>query len=130
MALLVSLALQFGSNSSIFYQTKQLVILSIQALPIAALLFVVFPQLPPLWIMPSNQDSATTGLSDTIRPGDIANLSQSSELAFRANFETRIPEPAKRYWRALVLEHFDGEEWTISEPVSYTHLTLPTIYSV
>ncbi|MBO1254871.1 DUF3488 domain-containing transglutaminase family protein [Alteromonas sp. 5E99-2] len=115
MSLMVGLALQFGSNSSIYYQTKKLTILSLQALPIAALLFLVFPQLPPLWIMPSDQNSASTGLSDTIRPGDIANLSQSSELAFRANFETIVPAPPQRYWRALVLEHFDGEEWTISE---------------
>ncbi|MFC3095927.1 transglutaminaseTgpA domain-containing protein [Alteromonas sediminis] len=108
-----ALALQYASNQSYTYQLKMLGNMSLQAFPIAAVLFIIFPQLPPLWQMPSTQ-SASTGISDTMRPGDIASLSQSSELAFRARFEGKVPPPQDRYWRALVLEYFDGEEWTMS----------------
>lgn len=85
----------------------------VQALPIAILLFLVLPQLPPLWQMPTAK-SAKTGLSDKVTPGDIAELSQSAELAFRATFEDAQPYATQRYWRAMTLEHFDGKTWSIS----------------
>ncbi|MDM7861179.1 DUF3488 and transglutaminase-like domain-containing protein [Alteromonas sp. ASW11-36] len=85
----------------------------LQAMPIAVLLFLVLPKLPPLWQMPTAQ-GAKTGLSDTVTPGDIAELSQSSELAFRAIFSTELPRNNQRYWRAMTLEQFDGKTWTRS----------------
>jgi hypothetical protein len=36
-----------------------------------------------LWAIPIQKDRATTGISDRMSPGDIAELSQSSALAFR-----------------------------------------------
>ena len=85
----------------------------IQALPIAILLFLVLPKLPPLWQMPIAQ-GAKTGLSDKVTPGDIAELSQSSELAFRAIFASEMPRNNQRYWRAMTLEQFDGKTWSRS----------------
>ncbi len=63
--------------------------------------------------MPASKASRT-GLTDNVAPGDIANLSQSSELAFRATFSGDIPVPHERYWRAIVLEQFDGKRWQVS----------------
>lgn len=80
------------------------------SLPLALLLFVIMPRLPSLWKMPL-QKQATTGLSDRVSPGEIASLSRSSALAFRATFEgARVPKH-ERYWRAMTLDSFDGKSW-------------------
>ena len=94
-------------------QIKRVLLQSIQALPIAVLLFLIIPKLQPMWHLPSSKH-AETGLSKKITPGDIARLTQSNELAFRATFNEPFPPMSNRYWRALVLEDFDGESWQIS----------------
>lgn len=86
--------------------------LSAQALPLMLLLFLVFPRLAPLWQVPlPGAGGATTGISDRLAPGDIAQLSQSDALAFRAHFAAAPPPRADLYWRALVFEVFDGRAW-------------------
>ena len=75
-------------------------------------MFLVLPQLPPLWHTPKAK-GAQTGLSEQITPGDIASLSQSSELAFRATFADTPPIARQRYWRAIVMEDFDGKTWKV-----------------
>jgi transglutaminase-like putative cysteine protease len=75
-------------------------------------MFLVLPQLPPLWHTPK-AEGAQTGLSEQITPGDIAALSQSSELAFRATFNNTPPIAQQRYWRAIVMEDFDGKTWKV-----------------
>ena len=86
-----------------------------QAVPLMVLLFVLFPRLEPLWSLPQPKDKGTTGLSTSMSPGDLAELGQSSALAFRARFEGDIPTPSQLYWRALTLPHFDGRSWSISQ---------------
>lgn len=87
--------------------------LIIFAIPFFILLFLFFPRLPPLWHIPIPDDSSVTGLSDTMSPGDIAKLSQSSELAFRIEGDMQqLPERSELYWRALVLDQYDGKTWT------------------
>jgi transglutaminase-like putative cysteine protease len=83
--------------------------------PLMGLLFVTFPRLGPLWNMPQI-DQASTGLTDEISPGDIANLSRSDARAFRASFEGREPDPDERYWRVYTLSHFDGIRWSRATP--------------
>ncbi len=83
-----------------------------QALPIALALWLLFPRLAgPLWHMPDDGSSATTGLSDTMSPGDIDQLVQSDEVAFRVRFEAAAPPPLERYWRGPVMHDFDGHTW-------------------
>ena len=84
--------------------------LILQSLPLAIILFIVFPRLAPFWQVPLGK-SATTGLSDQVSPGDIANLARSNELAFRVTFEDEKPNYSSLYWRALVLDSFDGRMW-------------------
>ena len=55
--------------------------------------------------------SGSTGMSDSMSPGDIADLSRSSELAFRAMFEETVPSKSQLYWRATTLSFFDGRQW-------------------
>lgn len=88
--------------------------LVLQAVPLMVVLFVFFPRLPPLWSLPQQQSRATVGLSDHMAPGDIAELSRSTALAFRAEFEADIPPRERLYWRALTFERFDGRRWSRS----------------
>ena len=112
LTLLLSLACYHAPSISIQKQVKTVSILSLQALPIGLLMFLVLPQLSPLWHTPK-ANGAQTGLSEQITPGDIASLSQSSELAFRATFEDTPPIAQQRYWRAIVMEDFDGKTWKV-----------------
>ncbi|HSX69450.1 MAG TPA: transglutaminaseTgpA domain-containing protein, partial [Pseudomonas sp.] len=85
----------------------------LQAVPLMLLLFLFFPRMGPLWSLP-NPQQAMTGLSDSMAPADIAELSRSPALAFRASFDGPVPERDVLYWRALTLEHFDGRRWSQS----------------
>jgi len=91
------------------------VTMATQAVPLMLLLFLVFPRFAPLWQVPLPGTQARTGMSDEIGPGDIAKLSQSDELAFRAEFEGATPVNAKLYWRGLVMDDFDGRRWHVGE---------------
>lgn len=84
----------------------------LQALPLMLLLFLLFPRIGPLWSLPMPSNQGVTGLSDSMEPADIAQLSRSPELVFRASFEGQPPAREQLYWRALTLEHFDGRRWS------------------
>ena len=87
------------------------------AAPIAIAMWIFFPRIAtPFWAVPIDTSSGSSGLSDTMSPGDISSLSMSDAVAFRVRFEGAIPEPRDRYWRGLVLHRFDGRRWTGSEP--------------
>ena len=81
------------------------------ATPLAIAFFVFFPRLPgAFWTLPSD-DSAITGLSDEMSPGNIARLAESDEPALRARFDGPLPPVEQRYWRGPVLHDFDGFTW-------------------
>ena len=88
-----------------------------QSLPLALLLFIVLPKLPPLWLVPPDS-STTTGLSDQVSFGDIEKLTRSAALAFRADFGRAPPANHLLYWRALVMEDYDGKKWTQHESIT------------
>lgn len=79
-------------------------------LPLWLAMFLLFPRLPPFWQIPT-ANVASTGLSDTLDPGSIEKLVQDDSLAFRVEFETRLPERQLLYWRARLYEDFDGRRW-------------------
>jgi protein-glutamine gamma-glutamyltransferase len=91
---------------------KKLSVYLLFALPIMIVFFIFFPRLSgPIWRMPGSS-SGTTGISDSMTPGDISLLNQSEEIAFRAKFEGDEPDPSQLYWRVLVLDEYDGVSWT------------------
>ena len=94
---------------------KRLGLLVVKTLPVVVLLFVFFPRMAPLWSVPMVSGQARSGLSDTMRPGDISNLAQNSDRAFRVAFGDEPPAFRDRYWRGLVLDYLDGETWRIGE---------------
>lgn len=84
----------------------------LQAMPLAVVLFYVFPRIAPLWAVPIQSSGASTGVSNEMSPGDISSLGRSGDLAFRVQFEnTDAPAHELLYWRGLVLTNFDGETW-------------------
>jgi transglutaminase-like putative cysteine protease len=88
----------------------------VQGLPIALLLFVLFPRLAgPLWGLPKDA-GARTGLSSQMSPGSISDLSLSDAVVFRVDFNGAIPVSHDRYWRGPVLSTFDGRTWSALPP--------------
>lgn len=86
--------------------------LFVKMLPVVAILFVLFPRIGPLWSVPLVSDKGTTGLSDEMTPGAISSLGQNDERAFRVTFGGDPPPRSRRYWRALILDRFDGRTWS------------------
>lgn len=91
----------------------------LQAAPLALVLFFVFPRLStPMWGAEGIAGAARTGLSETMSPGSIAELSQSDEVAFRVRFDIEPARPAL-YWRGPVLDNFDGRAWSTSRALPH-----------
>ena len=91
-------------------------VMLLQAIPVTLVLFLLVPRVAPLWNMQLDSGKARTGMSDSISPGDISDLSESSELAFRVAFQGEMPPPSERYWRGLTLSHYDGRTWQQAMP--------------
>lgn len=91
--------------------------LLLQGLPLAALLFILFPRIPgPFWSLPDNGTSGMSGLAEEVRPGDISALGLSDAIAFRVRFDDGAPPAGALYWRGPVLERFDGRGWSMRQP--------------
>jgi transglutaminase-like putative cysteine protease len=87
------------------------------AAPIAVAMWIFFPRIAtPFWAVPMDTGTGTSGISDTMSPGDISSLSLSDAVAFRVSFQGDVPQPRDRYWRGLVLTIFNGRTWTGNDP--------------
>ena len=92
------------------------IVLLIQSLPLMLVLFVLFPRIPgPLWGLPKDARSTTSGLSESMSPGTISELSLSSNVAFRVQFDGPTPAPSTLYWRGPVFWKTDGRTWSSGE---------------
>ena len=111
IVLLAFIALNDDGNTRGDGRLRTLGVLGIGALPLLVVLFLFFPRLPPLWSVQLSGQQATTGVSDSMSPGDFANLGQSTELAFRVEFADKRPPQQQLYWRGLVFSDFDGVTW-------------------
>jgi hypothetical protein len=97
----------FDNRAAMLLAARSLVF----ALPLALMMFIFFPRLPgAFWAIPSSNE-ALTGLSDKMTPGSISQLTNSYDVAFRAQFDGPPPPPQERYWRGPVLHEFDGYTW-------------------
>jgi transglutaminase-like putative cysteine protease len=107
-----------------------------QAVPVMVILFFLFPRATgPLWGLPADAFSGTTGLSDSMTPGTISSLSQSDAIAFRVSFQERPPDRRHLYWRGPVFTHFDGRTWRgghspITEAGQFEPIGNPVFYAV
>jgi len=108
-----------------------------QALPVMLILFFLFPRIPgPLWSLPDDAHSGTTGISDEMSMGSISNLSLSNKVAFRVAFEETVVDNNLSYWRGPVLWKTDGKNWRtgdsahINRDISYRPMGNPINYTV
>lgn len=85
----------------------------VQALPIVALLFLFLPRGAEDWVARlARRQASQRGLSSQLKPGAIAKIALSNELAFRVQLpDGRQPDFRDRYWRCLVLWDCKGFEW-------------------
>ena len=111
--------------------------LLVQAGPVMLLLFFLFPRVSgPLWGLPQDAFTAVTGLSDTMSPGSISQLSQSDAIAFRVKFDGSAPPRRQLYWRGPVFWEFDGRTWRaarlprLQRAVQFDALGSPVDYEV
>ena len=89
-------------------------IILLQAFPMMLVLFVLFPRMQgPLWGLPADSQAGVSGLSDSMSPGLITQLSLSDGIAFRVAFDGAAPRAADLYWRGPVLSLFDGRNWRV-----------------
>jgi transglutaminase-like putative cysteine protease len=86
-------------------------VMLLQAFPLMLLLFFVFPRVGPLWSVPLKAHTAKTGVSDFMSPGDIANLGLNDDVAFRVQFEGRVPPKRELYWRGMVFSKLQNDAW-------------------
>ena len=87
-------------------------VMLLQAMPLMVVLFFVFPRFGPLWNVPLKTQAAKTGMSDFMKPGDVASLSQSADVAFRVKFDGEIPPKSALYWRGLVFSRLEQDVWS------------------
>lgn len=81
-------------------------------LPLALAAFWLFPRIgSPLWGVPE-RTLTSTGLSDSMSPGDWIELMTDDTPALRARFFASTPATSQMYWRGPVLWNFDGRTWT------------------
>lgn len=92
--------------------------MTLQAIPLMLVMFVVMPRMGSLWAVPQH-NSGTTGLSDSMSPGDMTQLGRNGDVAFRVEFDGPIPEQRELYWRGLVFSGFDGRRWQQEGPWGY-----------
>ena len=102
-------------------QTEMLFKLFIKAIPLTVLLYLVFPRIVLYQNQKYQQSFATTGFSEQLRPGQIAQIVQDDSLAFYVHFDSEdknLPALAqdRLYWRGGVLTESHGLMWK-SKPV-------------
>ncbi len=107
-----------------------------KAVPLMLIVYLLFPRISgTLWGLPADAHSGLTGMPDMMQPGSIRSLSESSEIAFRVNFEGSRPPARELYWRGLVLMDFDGRGWQrgpapVAEDVKFAPLNEALRYHV
>jgi len=109
LALLIAMN---GLHKKLGQALKLACLIALQAAPLAAAMFILFPRLePPKWMALGSETQNRTGLSEVMEPGSITNLGLSDERVFRAQFDGPIPPPQQRYWRGPVMSMTNGKLW-------------------
>lgn len=104
-------AIHLKKPVSFLHPLKSTFLFTAPTIPLMVVLFLVVPRIGPLWEIGLDQSVAKTGLSDQMSPGDITQLTRSAEVAFRVEFNGAVPQQNQLYWRAIVMNDFDGRRW-------------------
>lgn len=116
---LITINHKYSNNTVAFKMAGKIVL---QALPIMAILFVLFPRLEsPRWSLLKEEHKAPSGISDTLEMDTLSKLALSYDLAFRVKFEGEIPQQNQLYWRGVVYSQTDGKKWFQSSNTHFKH---------
>jgi len=106
-----------GSTPTLVQRLRPAAALLLQSLPLMVAFFILFPRATgPLWALPQDMRAGSTGLSETMTPGNISSLIKSDAVAFRVQFDGDRPAYSKLYWRGPVMTEFDGATWSVGRP--------------
>jgi transglutaminase-like putative cysteine protease len=86
--------------------------------PIMVALFMLFPRMAPLWGMPGENLTGRSGLSGTMKIGEMAEIALDERVAIRLRFDgspADVPPQSALYFRGPVMTAFDGRQW-LAEP--------------
>ncbi|MGQ0749492.1 MAG: transglutaminase TgpA family protein [Betaproteobacteria bacterium] len=105
---------QTSSQPDSRHQLRAAGLMLAQSAPVMLVLFLLFPRTAgPLWRLPQDAHAGVSGLSDSMSPGSVSQLSLSDAVAFRVEFKSATPLARNMYWRGPVLWDFDGRTWTV-----------------
>ena len=92
--------------------------ITVQAVPLMLVLFFIFPRIHgSLWGV-QKRPSAVSGFSTTLSPGSVTGIVKNNAVAFRVEFKNNRPTYNNLYWRGIVFQQFDGQEWrALNNPV-------------
>lgn len=108
-----------GTHPGYRHQLRHAGLLLAQSAPLMLVLFLFFPRVQgPLWGLPQDAFSGVSGMSETMSPGSLINLSLSDAVAFRVEFQSPVPAQRNLYWRGPVMWNFNGRTWT-ARPYQY-----------
>ncbi len=94
--------------------SSQLLRVFASALPVALILFLIFPRVVLPWALSrAKPTTARMGFSSSLNPGQVAQLASSSELVFRVRFLSPVPvNPSVLYWKGARLTQSQGLAWS------------------
>ncbi|UPG84482.1 DUF3488 and transglutaminase-like domain-containing protein [Luteibacter aegosomatis] len=93
-------------------QWKPVLLALLASVPLSVFAFLFIPRLSsPLWGTPDSGQAAT-GLSPQLSPGGMLDLMTDDTPAMRVTFDGPPPPNSLRYFRAYVMQLFDGTAWT------------------
>ena len=110
--MILSLVRMYGSASNIrggIRQANKIILLS---MPVAAIIFFIVPQNIGLnFRMPAEAGVGSTGLSNSVSPGNISKLQKNTKVAFRVRFNSLPDDLGNLYWRGPVFTYYNGQSW-------------------
>lgn len=101
--------LYFG-GLSLRFLVRYLPLMSLVVLAIVTL-FALFPRIGGGFLDFGFGSTQQVGLSDRVRPGELASLADNDDVVFRVWGDV----PRDGYWRAFVMDQYQDGEWFASE---------------
>jgi len=87
----------------------------LQALPLTIILFFLFPRIQGNFGFLPGDDIGKSGLENEMAAGEFSRNAFSNELAFRAEFNGKLPENKNLYWRSKVFDVESNFTWKRGE---------------
>jgi transglutaminase-like putative cysteine protease len=83
----------------------------LKAIPLTAILFVVFPRFIIPWAMSRGIPQGEVGFSTELNPGSVAQLASNDKVVFRVRFFEPVASVHDLYWRGAILSRARGLRW-------------------